>query len=353
MGEALDMVKGKMKLGNKDGEGTPRGPQGDALDTILDDLDKEELTDAKRTNIRLRLRERDAEMRARIRELENQTLGNKKASENSGVDPRMEAALAFRKEVAANAKDFLDAGVNSETVAKYLSSSLTGLSSATGIGVVAGPASVGDIPGLVTAIATALKSTNGGTDPKLLALMEKLTDNAEKDRNQILKDMLVELKATVNEVKAIKSGTGKDGEGVSKKGKIKVIKPDHTIETFDADEPIVLEQPAAGGLVEPIESIREKNRHAEKMEELKADREWKKEITTIASEIPERIGAGAAQTMLNSGGGGKGEDEGGGFQYIECEECHSQIPVLPGNTKLKCAKCGMVYTSKTVEVQKG
>jgi len=91
---------------------------------------------------------------------------------------------------------------------------------------------------------------------------------------------------------------------------------------------------------ESLEIVKEKNRHEEKLEEIKGDKEYKQSITEIASEIPERIGRGVAGQL-------RGEGEGSvaaGLEHVLCEDCGTKIYITPetGNT-LTCPKCKATY----------
>ena len=102
---------------------------------------------------------------------------------------------------------------------------------------------------------------------------------------------------------------------------------------------------------EPIEIVKEKNRHAEKMEEIKADKEYKTNITEIAAEIPERIGRGIAGQLSES----EEEEEehhsnGSGLEHIICatEDCETKIYITPQTgSQVECPKCGAIYQRKS------
>ena len=93
-----------------------------------------------------------------------------------------------------------------------------------------------------------------------------------------------------------------------------------------------------------IEVVKEKNRHEERMEEIVADKDYKKTITDIASEIPERMGRGMANQFSESGGDDDGD--GGGLESMMCTEdgCGATIYITPqtGNS-VTCPKCNSVY----------
>lgn len=93
---------------------------------------------------------------------------------------------------------------------------------------------------------------------------------------------------------------------------------------------------------EPLEVVRERNRHDEKMEEIRDERAYKKALVEIAGDIPERVGMGIAGQI------GEGNDRGhadGNLEILQCEECHEKIYITPdtGN-QVTCPKCQSVYT---------
>lgn len=102
-----------------------------------------------------------------------------------------------------------------------------------------------------------------------------------------------------------------------------------------------------------LEVVKEEHRHDEKMEEIHADREYKKDLTEIASEIPERVGRGIGGQFSEeegSSGGGGGE-----LEYITCQEegCGAKIYITPTTgSQVTCPKCSTVYSRKgTVETK--
>lgn len=101
---------------------------------------------------------------------------------------------------------------------------------------------------------------------------------------------------------------------------------------------------------EPLEIVKERHRHEERMDEIKADREYKQSLANTASEIPERVGRGIAGHFAEEGEGGS---EGGGLETLECSDCHTKIYITPETgDSVTCPKCGAIYSRKeTVETQ--
>jgi hypothetical protein len=339
MGQALELAKNKLKLDktNQPAEKTSEKTE-ETIDDILTALDKEDFTEAKRTTLKLRV----AEMRARIRDLENRP-GNTTQNGEPKLDRQAEIALEVRREIAADARAMLDEGIDSNTVAKYLQSALSSTVRTPGL---TGPVTVGDIPQLIKSIAESLSpSKNGGGDPEIKELLRKISDNSEKERLQFLKDIVAENrnanKALLEEIKLMRTDTKTVGEN-KKSVKVKIIKPDWTVVDLEEGEPIIITQPS-GSSDEPLESIKEKNRHVEKMKEIEIDAEDKKEKRDILGELPERIGMGLAHRSLEEAAK---EDEStsdsGDLKYFKCKnkDCNKQIPYTPGSLVVICPHCG-------------
>lgn len=347
-GQVQKMTQEKLGL-NKDGAvKTQTEKQAQTLDDILAELDKDILTEAKGvmteaklTNLKVKI----AEMKARIRELENQPAGPRQGGEGKTLDSQTETVLALRREVAANAMALLKEGVNSETVGKYLQTSLSTLSPAPGVG---GPASVSDIASLITAISGALKGNSGGSDPEIKALLKQLVDSANTEHSQTLKELLAQNKTLLEEVKTIKAGAGStEGGGAGRRGKVKVIKPDMTVEEFEDGEPIIIQPPASTTGAENVEAVRERNRHDEKMEEIRIEGRYKDKLGDTISEIPERAGSGFASHVL---GQRKSDGQSGGpkLEFIECPDCHSKVNITPQTGASVTCTCGNIFTRKLV-----
>ncbi len=327
MSQAMDLAKKNLGLNNPGAETSRVSNKGEeTLDEFLASLDKQEMTEAKRTRVKLFIEE----MNARIQELRDKYAGKAQPRDIPGADPRLDASLAVRREIAANALMLSKEGLPLDAVSKYLQSSLNSLGGAVGT---AGPIGAGDIAGLITAISTALKPSGSAGDPEIKALLKQLADNAIAQKDKTLTDLMQQNKAILDEIKVIKTGGGDDR--TSRKGKVKVIKPDFSVEEFEEGEAIILQQPAPGAGGEPIEVVQERNRHDEKMLEIKAESEHKKELRELASTIPERIGRGVAKQVRESG-----------MESFICTNCGSTIYVPPetGNI-ITCGndKCRMKF----------
>lgn len=94
---------------------------------------------------------------------------------------------------------------------------------------------------------------------------------------------------------------------------------------------------------EPLEIVKERNRHDERLEELRAEREYKKEMTEIASGIPESVGRGIGGQIRGEPGGNSGSS---GLGHIICSDCGTRILTPPETTEVKCPKCNAIYSRK-------
>lgn len=118
-----------------------------------------------------------------------------------------------------------------------------------------------------------------------------------------------------------------------------VVKPDGTIEEVEAGKPVIVQPPAPSVGGESLEVIKEKNRHAEKLEELKTEKEYKTGMVDAVGNLAEDIGAGAASQVLQRKEVSKGKT-GGVLDAFECPDCHTIGYASPETLKVKCAKCG-------------
>jgi hypothetical protein len=105
---------------------------------------------------------------------------------------------------------------------------------------------------------------------------------------------------------------------------------------------------------EPLEVVQEKNRHEEKMAEIKTERDHKQVLGDVLQSLPERIGEGLANRYLTEEQpvAAKAPAQKGPVQQevYTCtnttedgETCNTKIPVPPGASVIQCPKCGKVY----------
>ena len=128
-----------------------------------------------------------------------------------------------------------------------------------------------------------------------------------------------------------------------------LVKADGTIQEIESGKPIILEPKPASG--EPLEVVKERNRHAEKMEEIGVERSFKEKLGEAVEEIPVNLGKGwAAENALRQRQGAPpSPTEKESVLSFQCKnpKCKATIFVPPdAPPKIKCAKCGMVYQSE-------
>jgi len=102
--------------------------------------------------------------------------------------------------------------------------------------------------------------------------------------------------------------------------------------------------------------VKEKNRHDEKMEELKIDKEHKNSIANTLASIPEKIGRGFASQTL--GEEEKDEPEAGAVaktaeqEPFKCEQCGAEFMIPAGALQITCPNCTQADGSPTVYTRK-
>jgi hypothetical protein len=240
---------------------------------------------------------------ARIR----RSLEGTPAASAQKAEPEKDKA-AVNKEIGTTAKYLLDMGIPPAVVASYLTSSST------------------------PAIPIALGGNQGGITIKdVFEIVDRL--NANRSNPELAKI----LETLTAKVEALERKPAPP-EPPAKKSFI-FVKADGTIEEIAADRPLILEPKPATG--EPIELVKEKNRHNEKMEEIKVDQEYKTGVVDALGNLAEDIGAGAASQVLGQKEGPK-EKTGGVLETVQCSGCHATIYVTPETDKVTCAKCGVV-----------
>lgn len=331
MTTAAEMAKQKLGLNNPAGNNQTAEEQ--SIDTVMKELDEGELTEAKRTSLRLRV----AEMKQRIRDLENKATGNNGSGSPTVTEAKSEAVTSLKREIAENAKAFLDSGLPPDTVAKYLQNSLTNMPNTVGIG---GPLGASDLASLITAIGNLIKPNgNGGGDPEIKEVLNRLAA-AEASRQDDKFDKLVEQQNKIlEELKGIKSG---GGEEKTKRSKVLVINNGKVEGEFEPDSPIIVKEPSGGG--RNIEEIKEDNRHNERLEELKETKEYHKGLVETLGDTAERVGEGLAQNaerqVSDNPPPAKANKKPRGV-LIKCPYCEESIPIYPETPNpFPCPKCG-------------
>lgn len=195
------------------------------------------------------------------------------------------------------------------------------------------------LPG-TSGVPAATQVTQGMTLSDVKDIMEMVTGNRETSE---LRSMIASLGKQVDELVKGGRANGKPAQPIDPVT-FAIQQADAVTAWSKALQEITPKsvQPAATG--EPLEIVKEKNRHNEKMEEIKTDKDYKERITDIAAEIPERIGHGIGGQFVE-----RGEDvgdSGGGLESITCGEdgCGTTIYITPETgPQVICPKCKAIY----------
>lgn len=204
------------------------------------------------------------------------------------------------------------------------------------------PAQVGQmLMGLpvIQAGSPGLPVTQGLTLKDVQTIVGWVTERKEADE---IKSLLKDLSDKVNIIER--------GGGAGKKEEAKPLDPisfarqqAEAVKAWnEALQTLMPKSPPVNERGETLEVVREKHRHEEKMEEIKGDKDYKNELVKVASEIPERIGAGMAGHFSSEGG----EESGSGLEYITCAEegCGIKIYAPADAMQVTCPKCGAIYS---------
>lgn len=233
----------------------------------------------------------------------------------------------FNREIGATAKAMLDMGIPPQVVAQYLQGSSTPpFPVGFGGGANQGGLTLTDVLSLVDRLTNQNKSDSDLTET-LKLMREEIRSLKSANVPAALADPLSQLEQTINLVKRLR-------------------------EVGIIQEP----SPAATATGEPIEVTREKNRHAEKMEEIQIEKTHKESIADALLQIPEALGAGLAERAASTASVAQQRAPGAiastsTMRYYDCGNCRTLIPMQPDDTSVTCPKCGAVWT-KPPETEK-
>lgn len=276
------------------------------------------------------MRERARLERARI-ERERRDIEDRNLRAQGGGTPVTQIAdptVEVQKKIVDQCVYLLNQGVDPKVVGQLLQGMPTNAGSALLPGSTSQGASIKDLTSAMRDMFEMVETRKPKDDGGLTRVLDRL-DRFTDD-----------LKGLREEVADVKAGRYARQENVSPadalKQQIDLLK---TAREMATEMGWVKQEATATG--EPIDIVREKNRHAEKMKEIDVDSEHKERIGNIIAEIPERIGKGITSQLMTEGGEESGT---GGLPTYPCT-CGHKIVIPPGAPDaIKCSKCGAVYT---------
>ncbi len=229
----------------------------------------------------------------------------------------------LNQEIGATAKAMLDMGIPPTVVASYLTGSTTP-----------------QVP-----IAFQGGGNQGLTLTDVLALVDRMNSSrANSDLMDILKEMRQEINALKNAPPAprVDPVTAQTTQLEGLNNLIGAL-----VNLGVVQRPGTAVAAAAG---EPIEVVREKNRHDEKLAELAIEKDHKEKVGNLLAELPERIGAGVAGQLL-SGGEKPPVAQIAPTETFICphkdeitgKACGTVIPIPQGTTRFACPTCHAEY----------
>lgn len=312
MGEALDKAKKNLGLKeNPDGQ-AEKEPKPDAMTDLeaaiatVGNIEAKELLQAKARELRAQLELRAREAESRARHIEKDTGAGR---DGGDADEKIKA----KKELISNSLVLLDKGLDPEVVARYIIGS-QGMQYPISMGG-------GGQQGLTLAdikVIVDMVRGSGGPDPQITATLNQLSE-------------------TVKGLKPVGSAAPPDPVAMIKAQSAAITEMVNSLV-----EAGLVVRPESGGGGKSIEEMKEGNRHLEKMEELKTDKDYKSSIAETLADIPVSIGKGIAkQAREVHGSPAKGQTK---LETFPCNKCGAKILVTPetGDT-ITCGNCGQTY----------
>ncbi len=304
MAEVLDLINEKMggATVNKEKGGKDPTRELEAAIALIENLEARETLQAKLREMRatLELRAREADARAR-------QVGGDNVKEGK-PEPTLQ------EKVTATAVFLLEHGIDPKQVGDYL----TGSRMTTPIA----------LPGM------------GGTQQQGLTIADLTSIINLINQNKPDDDLKAILKSLTDEVKTLKASSNVPVDPVTyAKQQMESIK---TIISLMTESGLV-KLPGGGGEGVSLDVVKEQNRHGEKMEEIKIERDYKTGMVDAVGNIIEDVGRGASSQILQRKEVPR-EKTGGVLETFECQQCKATIYITPETgDRVKCAKCGKEY----------
>ncbi len=332
MGQAAEMAKKNLGLKEpgKGEAGKPQKPDSmselEAAIDLIDNVEAKELLSAKARQVK-------ADLELRAREAEEKTARYKSGGGDGSNNDQAERTK-LRLELTANAMQLLEKGVDPHVVAQYILGT-------SGPNISITPGGGGGVQGFTIAdVITLVDKVRGNSGPSAEVLaLQKTID---------------EMRAELKNLKPSAPTTPVDP----------VTAQANSLESLNK---LVDNLVKAGFVVRPgtsgtntgesIEMVKEKNRHDEKLAEIKEQEKYHGGLIETLQDTAERVGEGLAKNTERKAGDVE-EDaaapmNGPARETFTCPDCKTKIPIYPetGN-QITCTKCGIVYTRKgTVEVK--
>ena len=335
------------------------GPQKEqTMDELMEELNKGDITEAKRSILRLRI----AEMNARVKELESrgqQPAPVPPATQTAPPETLEQKAERRQREILDGALKLMQNGASPAIVNQFLASASQ--TAAPGVGVPGQSMDLGGIAGLITAVAGIMKGNQGeqggasAANAQITALIQEMKADRDARRDEQMKAMLDTQKLMVEEVRAIKTGeTRRQPEQV--KVRTRIYLPDNAgkwiPQEFSSDDTIILPPaPIADKGGKTIEEIREENRHAEKLAELGIENTRKDENRKMLSESVATVISAVSSLATSKVAGGSPASpvaSSPDLGSMNCETCKKDFNFTLGATHITCPHCGSKYTDSSM-----
>jgi len=314
MGEALDAVKKNLGLevnpaAKKEGDKPDPLAELEAAIAKVENIEARELLQIKAREIRANMELRAAQAEEKVKELSHRGgAGGEQVNERAKV----------KQEIVANSLVLLEKGVDPSVVAQYIM----------GSGAPQVPINLG----------------GGGQQGITITDVMSLMDHMDKSRGGSSElDRILE--RLTSKVEAIEN---RGGNNKAEPATHYLIQ-DGEVKEFHGNAPIVIQPRPAASTVggDPLDVVQEKNRHEEKMEDIRGTKEYHNKITEIAGDAFENIGRGLASQVMEDAEAGNG-GEGAKLEYFVCpeEDCGTRIPVTSETQQITCPKCHGIYSRK-------
>jgi hypothetical protein len=332
MAQAMEAAKKNLGLkspGDKENSGKPQKPDSmselEAAIDLVDNIEAKELLNAKARQVKadLELRAKESEDKA------HRYKGNGGEGENGDHNERTKLKL----ELTANAMTLLEKGVDPHVVASYI----------LGTSGPQFPINMGGGGGV-----------QGFTVADVIALADKFRSNGPSAEVLALQKTIEEMRTELRTLKpTAPAGAPVDPMQVH----ANYLKSVNELVDSLVKAGLVVKPGAAGtGTGDNIEWEKEKNRHSEKLEEIKETKDYHTGLVETLQDTTERIGEGLAQRAEFGAEEKEGAvaKEGLARETFTCPDCKIKIPIYPETPdQVTCTKCGQIFkrTMKTVEVK--